>query len=121
MTLPNFLIIGAGKSGTTALYEYLKQHPQVYMSPVKEPRFFAFEGESVNFGGPWGERLNPEVMAFNSIASYSALFEDVEDETAIGEASPIYLWAAKAAARIHRRVPDARLIAILRDPVERAY
>jgi len=45
MTMPNFLIIGAAKSGTTALYLYLNQHPQIYMSPVKEPRFFALEGE----------------------------------------------------------------------------
>ena len=57
MTMPNFLIIGAAKSGTTALYHYLNQHPQIYMSPVKEPRFFALEGERPDFRGPadaWG-------------------------------------------------------------------
>ena len=45
MTLPNFLIIGAMKSGTTSLYNYFKQHPEIYMSPIKEPRFFALEME----------------------------------------------------------------------------
>jgi hypothetical protein len=52
MTLPNFLIIGAAKCGTTALYNYLNQHPQIYMSPYKEPRFFALEGEKPDFRGP---------------------------------------------------------------------
>jgi len=48
MTMPNFLIIGAARTGTTALYQYLRQHPQIYMSPMKEPRFFALEGESID-------------------------------------------------------------------------
>ena len=52
MTLPNFFVIGAGKSGTTSLWRYLEQHPEVYMSPIKEPNFFAFEGGVPNFRGP---------------------------------------------------------------------
>ena len=52
MTLPNFFVIGAGKSGTTSLYYYLKQHPEVYMSPIKGPKFFAFEGREPDFRGP---------------------------------------------------------------------
>lgn len=52
MVMPNFLIIGAAKAGTTSLHYYLSQHPQVYMSSVKEPRFFALEGETLNFRNP---------------------------------------------------------------------
>ncbi len=51
MTLPNFLVIGAGKSGTTSLYHYLRQHPQIFMSPTKEPNFFALGGERPRFRG----------------------------------------------------------------------
>jgi hypothetical protein len=54
VTLPNFFVIGAGKSGTTSLYYYLEQHPEVYMSPIKEPNFFAFEGGVPDFRGPPG-------------------------------------------------------------------
>ncbi len=49
MKLPNFLIIGAAKAGTSSLYYYLKQHPQIYMSPLNEPNFFAFVGDDINF------------------------------------------------------------------------
>ena len=52
MTLPNFLIIGAAKAGTTALYFQLKQHPQVYLSPVKEPHFFSYMGQGLDMPGP---------------------------------------------------------------------
>ena len=52
MTLPNFFVIGAGKSGTTSLWRYLEQHPEVYMSPIKGPKFFAFEGREPDFRGP---------------------------------------------------------------------
>jgi hypothetical protein len=109
MTMPNFLIIGAMKSGTTALYYYLAQHPQVYMSPVKEPDFFCFEGRA--------SRDN----SAERIEAYRGLFEDVSDEKAIGEASHCYLYEPEAAARIQQHLPEARFIAILRDPVERAY
>ena len=60
MRLPNFLVIGAAKSGTTSLHEYLNEHPDVFMSPIKEPGFFAFEGHDLDFKGPgddWIMRL----------------------------------------------------------------
>jgi Sulfotransferase family len=117
--LPNFFIIGAAKSGTTALYYYLKQHPQIYMSAVKEPRFFAFEPEDLTFGGPGDMELHRRTIV--NMDKYLALFRDVSDELAVGEASPVYLCSPKAARRIRSLVPDARLITILRHPVERAY
>ncbi|NEO31535.1 MAG: sulfotransferase [Symploca sp. SIO3C6] len=113
--LPTFLIIGVQKAGTTSIYNYLKQHPQVYMSPVKETNFLERD---------W-ENLAPEVINKNGIDTlekYSQLFAGVKDEVAIGEASPNYLFHYESAsARILRYLPDAKLIAILRNPIERAY
>lgn len=118
MTLPNFLIIGAAKGGTTSLYYYLSQHPQIYMSPVKEPRFFALEGEDLNFSSPDELFIENSVICFDD---YQKLFDGVTDEIAIGEASPLYLYSKKAPSRIKHYVPEVKLIAILRDPVDRAY
>ena len=122
--MPNFLVIGAGNAGTTSLYHYLKQHPEVYMSPVKEPKFFALEGELPDYRGP-GDMLvltrSPADRAVIDLDGYEALFRGVRGEKAVGEASPVYLCDARAPGRIKHYVPDARLVAILRDPAERAY
>jgi hypothetical protein len=121
MTMPNFFIVGAQKAGTTSLYHYLNQHPQVYMSPIKEPFFFDHEmdskGEVVRreFGG---HRQPPR---FTNIEEYSALFEGVRGEKAIGEATPLYIYAPGTAERIERYVPGAKSIALLRNPADRAY
>jgi hypothetical protein len=119
MRLPTFLLIGAAKSGTTSLHHYLAQHPAVFMSPVKEPGFFAFEGHDLEFSGPGDEWIKETVDT--TIQSYSNNFSGVTTEQAIGESSPVYLYSIEAAGRIATRIPDARIIAILRNPVERAY
>ena len=118
MSMPNFLIIGAAKAGTTSLYSYLAQHPQIYMSEQKEPRFFALEGEQPNYGGIT-QGINQS--SISTLEDYQKLFEGVGDEAAIGEASTIYLYSEKAAERICHHVPDAKLIAVLRDPADRAF
>lgn len=120
MKKPNFLIIGAAKAGTTSLYTALSQHPQVYMSPVKEPNFFAFEGQNLNF--PNGT-ISPTYLASckTNIDAYRELFDSVSTEIAVGEASPSYLYYPQAAERIYKFNPDTKIIAVLRDPVERAY
>jgi len=118
MSMPNFLIIGAAKAGTTSLYYYLQQHPQIFMSALKEPKFFALDGSPLNFQGP-SQHINHESV--NNIEDYKALFADVRDEIAIGEASPLYLYCPEAPQRIQATLPDAKLIVILRDPVERAF
>ena len=110
MTMPNFLVIGAMKSGTTALYYYLAQHPEIYMSPVKEPNFFCSEGEAGRHGSS-AARLE----------TYQNLFKDVSGEKAIGEASHCYLYEPEAVGRIRQSLPGAKFVAILRDPVGRAY
>ncbi len=118
MTLPNFLVIGAPKAGTTSLYYYLKQHPQIFM-PRKEPDFFALEGEKLEYPGP-DETFKIQKQTTH-IDSYRHLFNSVTNEIAIGEVSPIYLYTEKAPLRIKHYIPETKLIAILRDPVERAF
>ena len=110
MPLPNFLIIGAGRSGTTSLYHYLRQHPQIFMSRIKETNFFAFDGR-------WGAEQFP----IRTLEAYTALFSAAAGERALGEASPSYLVEPAAAGRISERLPDVKLIVQLRDPGERAY
>ena len=120
MTMPNFLVIGAAKSGTTSLYHYLGQHPQVYVSPVKEPNFFALEGEKPDFRAPGSEeRINS--WSVTDVEAYRALFEGAGEEEALGEASAMYLYSEKAPGRIRHHLPNTKLVAVLRDPVERAY
>ena len=118
--MPNFLIIGAQKAGTTALYQQLKQHPDVFMSPVKEPHFFAFEGRDLDFRGP-RDRETLGHMVVSDEGAYRGLFADAGDEKARGEASAMYLYMPEAVGGIGRHAPDARLVAILRNPADRAY
>lgn len=120
MVMPNFLLIGAAKAGTTALYEALKEHPQVYMSPVKEPNFFALEGDPLKYAAG---TTTPGYLeqCITDLVTYQHQFQHVKDEIAIGEASPMYLYHPEAAERIQRYIPNVKLIVILRNPVERAY
>ncbi len=119
--LPNFLIIGAAKSGTTSLYHYLRQHPDVFMPTVKEPRFFAYVDDPPAMNGPGDARTNEAAGAVYTLDAYQRLFADAATESAVGEASPNYLYSSTAPPRIHEHIPNARLIAILRNPVTRAY
>jgi len=107
---PNFFIVGAPKAGTTSLYSYLRQHPKIYMSPKKEPEYF--HKNRPNITSP---------IPVKNTKEYLSLFNNVKDETAIGEASAGYLLDPESHALIHEQIPDARIIISLRDPVERAY
>jgi len=119
VTLPNFIVIGAAKAGTTALHWYLAEHPAVFMSPMKDPSYFAF---SLDANGQllWGD---PEVHRFpvRSLNEYEQLFANAGDAVAIGEASTMYLECPQAAGRMRELLPNARIICILRHPVDRAY
>lgn len=119
MTWPNFLVIGAARAGTTSLYHYLGQHPDVYMSPIKEPNYFAVRDMDHPLAGP-----GDQGWFQNSVSDtdrYLQLFQGVEGERAIGEASPTYMHYEPAAEAIQETLPDVRLLAILRDPAERAF
>jgi hypothetical protein len=133
--IPNFFIVGAGKSGTTSLYSYLRQHPQIFMSPIKEPCYFASEIRVENLTPAYRRHIKrmsqrlPQVLGgtkpFGWLVSewddYLNLFDKVEGHTAVGEASAAYLWSATAARNIFSQRPDARIVMILRNPVERAF
>jgi hypothetical protein len=106
--IPNFLIIGAQKSGTTSLYYYLNQHPEIFMVPDKELHYFTYlDDENHKY--------------YLTEVQYIRQFHNGRNFLAVGEASPSYLYSEKAPARIKDINPEMRLIAILRNPVERAY
>ena len=115
---PNFLVIGSSRSGTTSLYHHLGEHPEAYVTPRLEPRFFAFENDPLRYGGPGDEILRERVVT--DASAYQALFAHTRGQRAVGEVAPAYLSSATAPAAIRRYTPQAKLIAILRNPVERA-
>jgi hypothetical protein len=121
-TMPTFLIIGTQKGGTTALYQMLRQHPQVFMSPNKEPSFFAYMERKPLFDGPLLPR-SPYCRPALTLEQYEAIFAWASLGQARGEASTHYsiCWTDETARNIHRLIPNVRLIAILRQPAERAY
>jgi hypothetical protein len=119
MPLPNLLIIGAAKSGTSSLYSYLGQHPDIFMSGVKEPAFFIWEGKTFDVNGPSAYRIQRRI--FTDLRTYQTLFEAATSERIIGEASTGYLHTPDAPQRIFKHVPNAKLMAVLRNPIDRAY
>jgi hypothetical protein len=101
---PNFFLLGAGRCGTTTLHSMLQQHPGIFMSKVKEPSFFCSYFQVVK---------DP--------VTYFRLFNPVDGERAIGEASHVYLSNPESATVLHELFPDAKFILIFRNPTERAY
>jgi hypothetical protein len=138
MREPNFFVVGAPKAGTTSLYHYLDQHPDIYMSPMKEPCYFAEEIRSEYFEpsrrkkaiqleadsrryvhGPMDEKLSGGIV--REWSDYQRLFAAATTQRAVGEASVIYLTSKTSAESIASRLPHARIIMVLRSPVERAF
>lgn len=119
--LPNFLVVGAMRAGTTTLYQALRSHPSVHMAAVKETNFFVFDRGMLDL--PLNEE-GARIFESNSVISpteYVSLFKNAKQAKAIGEVSPSYLYSRGAAARIQMWLPHSRIIILLRDPVERAY
>ncbi|GGL08034.1 hypothetical protein Sme01_67720 [Sphaerisporangium melleum] len=119
MSLPDFLVIGAPKAGTTALHAALARHPQIFMSAVKEPKFFLTDGPPPDRGGPGDAQTFKEHVWRR--ADYEALFAAAPAGALKGESTPFYLYDRQAQRRIRAMIPGARLIVVLRDPVERAH
>ena len=111
---PNFFIVGAPRAATTSLYAYLKEVPGIYLPDLKEPHYF--DSKTIPKNLPFAR-----MHIVRERNEYLKLYENVKDETAIGEASPTYLFDPEAPNLIHDTVPDARIIMILRDPIERAF
>jgi Sulfotransferase family len=120
MPLPDFFVIGAPKAGTTALHAALAGHPQLHLSSVKEPKYFLGDDHpSRRVAGP-GDAHSAREWVWQR-DRYEALFADAPAGTLRGESTPFYLYDLDAHRRIARAVPDAKLVAVLRDPVDRAY
>ena len=134
--LPTFFIVGAAKSGTTSLYHYLNQHPAIFMSPIKEPGFFApevacctaharerFAADAASLraylDGPMDHQREYGIVL--DWEDYLRLFANARAETALGEASVAYLSSDGAARRIRERVPQALIVMMLRNPADRLY
>ena len=105
--VPDFFIVGHHKSGTTALYQMLRRHPQIFMPEVKEPRYLASDLRTLVPSAPG----QPQTLQ-----EYLALFADAPPDRLVGEASPSYLRSHEAAAAIAALQPDARIIALFREP-----
>lgn len=105
---PELYVVGANRAGTTSLWHYLGHHPQIFMSRLKEPHFF-------------GDYTPDYIATVSDEVSYLRLFRDARPGQLRGEASPSYLTSKAAPEEIARVRPDARIIAILREPVARAY
>ena len=120
MALPDFFIIGAPKAGTTALHAALAAHPGLFMSTVKEPKFFLTDGPPPTRGGGPGDAQTYREHIWRR-PEYEALFDEAPPGTLRGESTPFYLYRQDAQERIRALIPDAKLIVILRDPVERAH
>lgn len=126
MNQPDFILIGAAKSGTTSFYNYVKQHPSVYVSPVGKTNFFVSDfvdgrprNEDLDFTPEQIEKLNFPVTTEES---YRQLFQNIpEGKTALGEISPMYLNSFVAAKKLKSSNPNVKSIAMLRNPVDRAY
>jgi len=136
--IPNFFLVGAPKAGTTSLYHYLGQHPQIYLSPIKEPCFFADEIRPKNFSEAVRPRLMRELEETEAFLAgpmlekrnggfvvdwggYLTLFAGACGQPAVGEGSINYLWSPTAPHNIAAHIPGARILMLLRDPASRAY
>jgi len=111
-TLPNFIIIGAAKCGTSSLYNYLVEHPSIFRCIVKEPNYFSMYYDK---GNDWYKSCFPL-----SLTKYS--IENIKKKKFItGEASTEYYWYPHAAKRARKIIPKAKIIVLLRNPIDRAY
>jgi hypothetical protein len=117
--VPDFFIVGHAKCGTTALYEMLKVHPEIFMPAVKEPYYFAVDNpQPKRTSGRRWTTLDQTGTRSESFEEYLSLFQDATAGQRVGEASTHYLWSPSAPARIAAAQPDARIVAILREPAD---
>jgi hypothetical protein len=135
---PDFFIVGAPKAGTTSLYYYLDQHPEIYMSPIKEPCHFSTEVRPQFFSDELRPQIEQDVAALPRYLAgpvlekraggivqewddYLRLFAGANGHKAAGEASVCYLWSPSAPKNIRARVPAAKILIFLRNPADRAF
>lgn len=115
---PNLFLAGVPRAGTTAVYAYLRQHPDIFMTPSKEPGFFAVDGALFDLENRHKRQQN---YFLTTIDDYQALFRHWQNETVIGDATPHYIYHRRVAERIAHYCPDAKILIILRNPAERMH
>lgn len=115
---PNFVVIGAPKCGTTSLYYYLRQHPDVYLPVQKELHYFSYDQLSENANGPGDKQVLNSLCANRD--EYDKHFAAVNGEQAVGDVSPSYLYYG-VQERIRQELGAVKIIAMLRNPVDKAY
>ena len=117
---PDFLIVGAPKAGTTALHAALAQHPDVFKTTPKEPKYWhCRDATPLSWKGP-GDRHSQREWVWRR-RDYEALFLDAGPHQVRGESTPFYLWNRGAHRRIGEALPDVKVVAVVRDPIDRAY
>ncbi|MEW6145497.1 MAG: sulfotransferase [Thermodesulfobacteriota bacterium] len=120
MKLPNFFLVGAAKAGTTAVHVYLYQHPEVFMSFLKEPKYLSISANKFPHNGPGDEKVDDGII--KSREEYLDLFKDAGDEKVIGESSADYLYFHDTVIPLIKTIcPSAKILIMLRNPVDRAY
>jgi hypothetical protein len=122
VALPEFLVIGAPKAGSTAVHEALVQHPELFLSNPEEPKFFLTDGQRPSRAtqrGP-GDAHGAQEWVWRR-ERYEQLFDVAPHGALRGESTPFYLWDRAAHLRIRALIPDVKMIAIIRDPIDRAY
>jgi len=118
--VPDFLIIGAAKSGTTAMFEYMQTNPEVFLTEPKEPHYYALAGTTPAFTGP-GDAESINRWSVTDRAAYSDLYASASPGQVRGEGSVSTLYFPGAAERLAEEAPGAKLICVLRDPADRAF
>ena len=118
----DFFVVGAARSGTTSLYQYLSQHPQVYLPPVKELNYFSqvTSDQYQDYEEPLPNKTY-HTKIIQSAESYDRLFEGASEGLLKGDVSPSYLWHHQTAKRIAEHNPNAKILVTLRHPVKRAF
>jgi len=133
--LPTFIVVGANKGGTTSIYHYLRQHPEVYLSPIKEPHFFSTDIEVNLFNREFAQNKLQDIEKYvngdmakeyhaafvRNWDQYRKLYKNVSGQKAIGELSTSYLYSTTAAQEIKSRLGAIKIIICLRNPIERAF
>jgi hypothetical protein len=119
VTLPNFLIVGAEKCGTTSLYQYLKQHPDVYLPAKKELHYFAYDDIGKIARDPGGQSVLTHACATRE--EYESYYRGIGAYAAVGEVSPSYFYFSQTSERLQSELDDPRIIIMLRDPVKKAH
>lgn len=117
MGRPDFFLIGAQRCGTTSLYRYLRQHPAIFFPEIKEPRFYALAGRPPRFKGPYP--VDRSIV--HDRCAYEALYDGRGPHQIAGDASTWYMYVEGTPERIRSEIPEAKIVALVRQPADRAY